>query len=216
MPRSDRIIGRLALVLSLLALVIAMGGTSYAAVKLARNSVTSAIIKNNTIRGADVRDHSLAALDFRPGQLPAGPRGPQGVPGPRGAQDPAGPGAKLLPIRSAGDASYPLVAGVWLSLRCDPLFGIGSLSFDNQGDAGDALATGVSWQGASPASASQTVDQPLDLTLPGLNDVFPGGFTGTVRNTSSGAAAWVDVHVNMKSGEGCTGSMAYMPLTSTS
>jgi hypothetical protein len=79
--------------LGALALFVALGGTSYA---VATGSIDSREIKNSTIRGKDVknnslkgadvtglgsgdiRDSSLLARDFRPGQLPAGP---QGLPG---------------------------------------------------------------------------------------------------------------------------------------
>lgn len=82
--RFDRITGRLALVVSVLALVTAMGGTSYAAVKLAKNSVTSATVKNNSLTSADIKDRSLLAQDFAAGQLPAGPKGATGPAGPAG------------------------------------------------------------------------------------------------------------------------------------
>ena len=73
-----------------LALAIALGGTSYAAVT---GSIDSREIKNNTVRSKDVRNRSLLMKDFKPGQLRAGPQGPQGQPG---TQGPAGePGTAL-------------------------------------------------------------------------------------------------------------------------
>jgi len=68
---------------ALLALFVALGGTSYAAIRLPANSVTSTTVK----------DRSLLAKDFRRGQLPAGARGDdgdRGPAGPAGAQGPAG------------------------------------------------------------------------------------------------------------------------------
>ena len=53
------------------ALIVALGGTSYAAIKLPKNSVTSATVK----------DRSLLKKDFKTGQLPAGKTGKQGPPG---------------------------------------------------------------------------------------------------------------------------------------
>lgn len=98
-PRSLR--SSPALIVAIVALVVAMGGTSYAAVTLAKNSVLSKHIKNGQVKTADLRasavtggkvkDGSLGAVDFAAGQLPAGPQvatgpagpaGPQGVPGP--------------------------------------------------------------------------------------------------------------------------------------
>lgn len=77
-----------------LALMVALSGTSYAAVTLQSGSVHSSHIADNTIRAKDihrgavrsneVRDHSLRAKDFGKGELPAGAPGRQGLPGPKG------------------------------------------------------------------------------------------------------------------------------------
>lgn len=90
------------LVISIVALFVALGGTSYAAVALPRNSVgapqlrrgavTTAKLARGAVTSAKVKDGSLLAKDFKPGQLPAGP---QGAPGPQGPQGPQGaPGPK--------------------------------------------------------------------------------------------------------------------------
>ena len=81
---------------SVMALMIALGGTSYAAIKIPKNSVGSAQIKKgavassdlkaNAVGAASVKNGSLLAADFAPGQLPTGPRGPQGAPGTPGLQ----------------------------------------------------------------------------------------------------------------------------------
>jgi hypothetical protein len=70
-----------AMVVACLALLIALGGTSYAAIRLPRNSVTT----------VQVKDHSLLARDFKAGQLPRGAQGPPGPAGAAGPQGPAGP-----------------------------------------------------------------------------------------------------------------------------
>jgi hypothetical protein len=74
------------MVVALIALGVALGGTSYAATKLPRNSVTTKQIKNNSVTSAKVKDRTLRSQDFAPGQLPAGERGAQGPQGDRGAQ----------------------------------------------------------------------------------------------------------------------------------
>lgn len=71
-----------------LSLFVALGGTSYAAAKLPTNSVGASQIKQNAVRSGEVKDRSLLARDFRPGQLPAGEKGEKGEkgePGPQGA-----------------------------------------------------------------------------------------------------------------------------------
>jgi hypothetical protein len=71
-------------VVSIMALFVALGGTSYAAVKLPKNSVGSSQIKVNGVGSSDVKNGSLRGVDFRAGELPAGPQGQQGIQGPKG------------------------------------------------------------------------------------------------------------------------------------
>jgi hypothetical protein len=79
-------------VVSVMALFVALGGSSYAAIKVTgknvkNSSLTGKDVKNNSLKGSDVtglgtgdiRDSSLLAQDFKPGQLPAGPRGAPGA-----------------------------------------------------------------------------------------------------------------------------------------
>ncbi len=86
-----------------IALLVALGGTSYAIsnpppdsvgpLQLRDNAVTNAKIQNGAVTSEKVRNRSLLAIDFLPGQLPrgkAGPAGPAGPPGPAGATGAAG------------------------------------------------------------------------------------------------------------------------------
>jgi len=105
-----------AMVVASLALLVALGGTSVAAVsQLARNSVgtaqlrnnavTTAKIRNNAVTTAKVRNRSLRAADFAAGQIPQGPQGepgPAGPTGPTGPAGPAGPGARWALVRPDG------------------------------------------------------------------------------------------------------------------
>jgi hypothetical protein len=80
-----------ALVVSVIALFVSLGGVSYG---VATGSIDSREIRNNTVRGKDVRNSTLLsrdirnstllARDFKAGQLPAGPRGATGAAGPPG------------------------------------------------------------------------------------------------------------------------------------
>jgi hypothetical protein len=72
------------------ALVVALGGTSYAAVKLPKNSVGSKQIKSNAVTSPKVKNGSLLAADFAAGQLPAGAKGDQGERGAQGERGPRG------------------------------------------------------------------------------------------------------------------------------
>lgn len=98
--------------LALLALFVALGGTSVAAVSLKKNSVGSKQIKANAVKGPeiaadaviseDVDDGSLRGEDFGAGQLPEGPRGPQGLQGDAGP-----PGPSTGPAGGDLAGSYP-------------------------------------------------------------------------------------------------------------
>ena len=61
-------------VVSMIALFVALGGTSVAAVQLARNSVKGRHIAPNAVSSSDVRNRSLTARDFGRGELPQGPQ----------------------------------------------------------------------------------------------------------------------------------------------
>src|ERR1700710_140548 len=80
------------LVISILALVVAMGGTGYDAFKLPSHSVASKQIKAKAATSSKVQDRPLLLKDFKGGQLPAGPRGAVGPQGPQGL-----PGSHGLP-----------------------------------------------------------------------------------------------------------------------
>jgi len=80
-----------AMVVAVIALVGSLGGTSYAAATLAKNSVGSSQLRTNAVTSAKVKNGTLLAKDFKAGQLPAGKTGPAGATGPAGPAGVAGP-----------------------------------------------------------------------------------------------------------------------------
>jgi hypothetical protein len=74
------------MIVALIALCVALGGSAYAAWNLPANSIGTKQLKNGAVSGAKLRnnavtsvkvqDGSLLAKDFRRGQLPAGATGP--------------------------------------------------------------------------------------------------------------------------------------------
>jgi len=125
-------------VVAYMALFIALGGTSFAAVTLKRNSVKGKNIARNAVTAPKVKDRSLLAVDFKQGQLPQGAAGTQGAPGAKGdpcaPSDPAcrgpkgdagaqGPGAVKI-AWTAPPSTYGhqlATVGPWtLSADCDP------------------------------------------------------------------------------------------------
>ena len=75
-----------AMVIACLALLVALAGTSVAAVSivLPPNSVGTVQLKTGAVTSAKVRNGSLLRADFARGQVPAGPIGPVGPAGPQG------------------------------------------------------------------------------------------------------------------------------------
>ena len=68
-----------ALVVALLALVVALGGTSYAAFKVPRGSVGHAQLRPGAVQSDVVKDGALLARDFNPKDVPKGPKGDPGA-----------------------------------------------------------------------------------------------------------------------------------------
>jgi hypothetical protein len=91
------------MVVACLALAISLSGAAYAvSTALPRNSVGPAQLKNNAVNSAKVRNASLRAVDFAPGQIPPGPQGPAGPQGPPGAS-----GLQLISGSGASNSSSP-------------------------------------------------------------------------------------------------------------
>jgi hypothetical protein len=119
-------------VVATLALFIALGGVSWAAVTLPRGSVgtpqlkpgavTGTKVRDGSLSGADVRDASLSSVDFKgsiqgaPGATggagPAGPMGPLGAIGPAGAAGAKGAGGAAGPAGASGAAGATGPAGI--------------------------------------------------------------------------------------------------------
>ena len=103
-------------VMSIIAVFVALGGTSYAAIKIPRNSVGSAQIKAQGVASSDVKNGSLKKADFKASDLPAGPQGPKGDPGTNGTNGtngaPGAPGTAFAFARIAANGTpQPDVAG---------------------------------------------------------------------------------------------------------
>jgi hypothetical protein len=112
-------------VVAYVALFIALTGTSYAAIKLPRDSVTSRELAPKSVGSSELKDNSvtsrkvkdLLARDFKAGELgqvtskgtagAAGPEGSPGPPGPTGEQGPAGPPG----VAGFGQLTYAFVGG---------------------------------------------------------------------------------------------------------
>ena len=119
-----------AMVVASIALIVAMGGTSYAAIKLPANSVGTKQLKKNAVTGAKVKNGSLAAGDFKASSLPRGPQGLQGPQGIQGAQGvPGQSSARTVTVRSSAEQSDSATAS------CQP----GETALGGGGTSSDGL-----------------------------------------------------------------------------
>jgi hypothetical protein len=116
-----------ALVLACLALLVAVGGTSYAQVALPANSVGTKQLKNGAVVASKVKLRSLLARNFRPGQIPPGPRGAQGLPGAAGPSGPAGPGGPAGPKGDPATRLFSSVRNTTTGVELGPSSGVTTL-----------------------------------------------------------------------------------------
>ncbi|CAA9529182.1 MAG: hypothetical protein AVDCRST_MAG67-3973 [uncultured Solirubrobacteraceae bacterium] len=127
------------MIVALVALFVALGGSGYAAVaingkNIKNRSIAAIKLKREVLTSREVKNGSLLAADLKAGQLrsgPPGPAGPQGVPGAPGvpappgapgAQGPAGapgsPGATNVTLRRGTPAQVAAGSVQDASARC--------------------------------------------------------------------------------------------------
>lgn len=93
-----------ALVVAVVALITALGGSAYA---VSKSSVASKHVKNGSLKGVDVRDDSLTGADVNESTLALpGPGAAPRAPGATGSGPPSGPAGGAL----AGSYPNPLLA----------------------------------------------------------------------------------------------------------
>jgi hypothetical protein len=116
-------------VVATVALFVALGGTSYAALTITGDNVKDSSlrgvdVKNSSLTTSDVKNASLLSSDFKPGQLPAGPQGPQGPkgdPGEKGAKGEKGDaGATNLTRRAGTQVTVNAGSAAAANADCEP------------------------------------------------------------------------------------------------
>jgi hypothetical protein len=157
-----------ALVISIVALSVAIGGSAYAALKLPKNSVGTKQIKANAVTSAKVKNRSLVAKDFKAGQIPAGPQGVtgaqgvQGIQGIQGVQGNAGAPATRLWVAINGGATPTIAKGSGAATAVDRSIGQGRylVTWDRDvGACGWLVTPGGSDVGGVPPDAFGSVHQ---------------------------------------------------------
>jgi hypothetical protein len=164
-----------ATVVAYAALFVALGGVSYAAVTLPRNSVGSKQIKDGQVKNADlarnavtsakVMDASLLSKDFKPGQLPAGApgtTGPQGLKGDTGAVGPAGARGEQGSTGPAGTAG---LAGAAAIVEYAEFYAL--MPPDNAANVGTGAAVKFPRDGAASGDIARLGSDSFSLTAIG-------------------------------------------------
>jgi hypothetical protein len=173
-------------VVAYMALFIALGGTSYAAVKLPKNSVGSTQIKANAVSSGKVKNGSLRKSDFKASDLPVGPQGlqgPQGLKGDKGEQGLQGVPGNVGPATTRF-FQHPsdLAAGASATLTVFCPAGQAAIGGGIRGDANDSEATTVT--GTRPAKSEADTNPPAD------GQTFQG-WRGTVVHNAGSAATGI-------------------------
>jgi hypothetical protein len=150
-----------ATLLAFLALLVALGGTSYAALKLPANSVGAKQLKKRAVTPAKVAPKTIAM--FRGQMGVRGPAGAKGEPGARGEPGPKGdPGLARVTSRQADATGTGVVTA---EASCNP---------------GERLigGGGISTSGSLAESESDAVDggTPNTWIVTGVDDPSAGSF----------------------------------------
>lgn len=162
------------------------GGAAFAATQLAPHSVGTRELKGDAVKSSKVKDGSLKAADFGPGQLPAGSPGAQGAKGDKGDPGtpgtPGTPGAPGAPGQPGADAAtylgaFTLGAGFAASECKEWWVTVNPVTYAATGDT--SLV--------APDNANAGTVQDSFVVTPG-RVVTDGEFRGTICNLSSSAA----------------------------
>ena len=170
-----------------LALFVALGGTSYAAVQLPANSVKAKQIAKNAVATAEVKDGSLTVKDFQ-GGLPAGPTGPQG---PKGLDGSAKARGQLNPAFCADSGPFPQACTGIAVTQTTPGFTVRRVGFGQYCVSAPGLSPTADFAFVTVANAGTAVPQTLAAVffIGGGCTGAPNDFLVETRRTATGPVA---------------------------
>jgi hypothetical protein len=154
-------------VMATVALFVALGGSSYAAFALPKNSVGSRQLKTHAVTPKKVARSTVALFKGKKGDR--GPMGPPGIQGPTGGQGPTGPSNAYYATVTSGAPSVAVPAGDYAvsgddSLGCSASCGV---SCRIQLDGKNAGPFTVADTGSEAGEMSLADSASLHLTSPG-------------------------------------------------
>lgn len=170
---------RYAEVTATLALIVALGGTSYAVTALPRNSVGAKQLKPDAVSSAKVRNGSLRANDFAKSQLPSGAPGaigPKGDPGAKGDAGPPGLVRAFTGLKSSGSFAPLTDTGVdvaTVNLTTGNYVLYGNVIFSNNHPTTRLMTCGLGAPGIDPGGTSLAQVDRESVEL-------PAGVTGSI------------------------------------
>ncbi len=199
--------------IAVVALMVALGGTTYAVNALPRNSVGNeqlrknsvgnAELRKNAVTSAKVKNRSLLAVDFKPGQLnrlvptSIGPTGQQGTSGANGATGATGGTGATGPDGPVGDTGALGPAGA-------------------QGPAG--LSWGTSIAGAPTGSVTGCVTRDLAAAVVTVTRTARLMISGQARlsaNGSTGGRLIIDLPTSRSGTLGSVDTGAPFPVNAS-
>jgi hypothetical protein len=154
-------------VIATVALFVALGGSSYAAFALPKNSVGSRQLKSHAVTPKKVARSTVKLFKGQKGDR--GPIGPPGIQGSTGSQGPTGPSNAYFATVSSGPPSVAVPAGDYAvsgddSIGCSSACGVTCrIQLDGK-DAGP-LSSADTGSGAGEMSVADSAS--LHLTSPG-------------------------------------------------
>jgi hypothetical protein len=175
-------------VIAIVALFVALGSTSVAAVSLTKNSVGAKQIKKDAVRASEIKSRSVGTSevrngallleDFKTGQLPAGAKGDKGDTGDTGSFDSVTTQFFQAPADLANGANMSYGA------FCGP----GKQAIAGGGRGDDTLSEETILTNTRPAISSSNTEPPL------AGQSF-NGWRITVVNPAGGAVSGIKPEV---------------------
>ena len=178
-----------ALVASVIALMISLGGTSYAAFTLPKNSVGTNQLKNKAVTARKIAPKAIALFKGKKGDR--GPQGPEGV---QGIQGPVGPSNGYFAHTFTSAVSLPVPAGDYT------VFAQASMANSTGSPVQASCFLSANGTALSAQNGSNSVTIPAN---PGNGEVSDEGVAhlsaaGTLENTCNGGTAFSDAITAIK------------------